>query len=374
MFGGSSQISSGCTTTSIDEDDYDVWSYDIGRHASGEFSLAVSQANRNLQDFSQVEIGRDITFVGVYDGHLGPDAARFVSQHLFLNFVWLARESRTISEDTLNSAFAATEAGFLAHVEKAHQTNPPIITTGSCCLVGVVWRGTLYVANLGDSRTVIGCADRYRGIISQQLTRDHNAREEEVRKELKSHHPDDRDIVSCVHGKWLIKGTIKVSRSIGDAYLKKREFSNHPRVSRYFLSEALRRPVLSAEPSIYRRALSPQDRFLIFASHGLWEHLTNQAAVDIVQNHPRAGIAKRLVSTAIRLAVRKAGTFYTSTKAMPKVEQHTCDHDDITVVVIYIDHELSWESNVPLPEQSVRGFIDAIAPSEISTLAGIKLK
>ncbi|KAJ0540724.1 putative [Pyruvate dehydrogenase (acetyl-transferring)]-phosphatase [Helianthus annuus] len=30
----------------------------------------------------------------------------------------------------------------------------------------------------------------------------------------------------------------------------------------------------------------PEDRFVIFASDGLWEHLSNQEAVDIVQNHP----------------------------------------------------------------------------------------
>jgi pyruvate dehydrogenase phosphatase len=33
--------------------------------------------------------------------------------------------------------------------------------------------------------------------------------------------------------------------------------------------------------------LQPHDQFLIFASDGLWEHLSNQEAVDIVQNHPR---------------------------------------------------------------------------------------
>lgn len=32
--------------------------------------------------------------------------------------------------------------------------------------------------------------------------------------------------------------------------------------------------------------LCPQDQFVIFASDGLWEHLSNQEAVDIVQNHP----------------------------------------------------------------------------------------
>lgn len=79
-----------------------------------------------------------------------------------------------------------------------------------------------------------------------------------------------------------------MSRSIGDAYLKKPEFSIDPSVQRFRLSEPLRRPVLTAEPSIYARVLRPQDKFLIFASDGLWEHLTNQEAAEIVYNYPRA--------------------------------------------------------------------------------------
>lgn len=35
------------------------------------------------------------------------------------------------------------------------------------------------------------------------------------------------------------------------------------------------------------RVLHPQDKFIIFASDGLWEHLTNQEAVEIVHSSPR---------------------------------------------------------------------------------------
>lgn len=43
-------------------------------------------------------------------------------------------------------------------------------------------------------------------------------------------------------------------------------------------------------------------------------------------------------------------------------------HDDITVVVVFIDNELSWDSNVPIPEISVRGFCDPKIPSDVSRL------
>lgn len=50
----------------------------------------------------------------------------------------------------------------------------------------------------------------------------------------------------------------------------------------------LPRPAITAEPSICSRLLLPSDRFIIFASDGLWQHLTNQEAVEIVHNSPRS--------------------------------------------------------------------------------------
>lgn len=45
---------------------------------------------------------------------------------------------------------------------------------------------------------------------------------------------------------------------------------------------------MTAEPSIKEHQLRQQDLFLIFASDGLWEQLTDKAAVDIVFKNPRA--------------------------------------------------------------------------------------
>jgi pyruvate dehydrogenase phosphatase len=45
-------------------------------------------------------------------------------------------------------------------------------------------------------------------------------------------------------------------------------------------------------------------------------------------------------------------------------------HDDITVVVIFIDHELLGNST-SVPEMSVRGFIDTVGPSNFNFLQGV---
>uniref|UniRef100_A0A0A9CDR4 protein-serine/threonine phosphatase n=1 Tax=Arundo donax TaxID=35708 RepID=A0A0A9CDR4_ARUDO len=193
---------------------------------------------------------------------------------------------------------------------------------------------------------------------------------EEVRQELISRHPDDSQIVVLKHGVWRIKGIIQVSRTIGDAYLKRKEFALDPSITRFHLSEPLRRPVLTAEPSICARVLRPQDKFIIFASDGLWEHLTNQQAVEIVHINPRAGIAKRLVRAALKQAARKREMRYDDLKKVEKGVRRFF-HDDITVVVVYIDHKLLQERGTSVPELSVRGFMDSVGPSRFPGLSTI---
>ncbi|RLM79053.1 catalytic/ protein phosphatase type 2C [Panicum miliaceum] len=347
-----------------------LWSRDIGRHAAGEFSFAVAQANETLEDHSQVETGAAATFVGVYDGHGGAEASRFISDHLFAHLIRLAQENGTITEDVVRSAFSATEEGFLTLVRRTRFIKPLIAAVGSCCLVGVIWRGTLYVANLGDSRAVVGSLGRSNKIVAEPLTIDHNASVEEVRQELISRHPDDSQIVVLKHGVWRIKGIIQVSRTIGDAYLKRREFALDPSITRFRLPEPLRRPVLTAEPSICTRALHPQDKFIIFATDGLWEHLTNQQAVEIVHNNPRRGIAKRLVRAALKQAAQKREMRYDDLKKVEKGVRRFF-HDDITVVVVYIDHGLLQHRDTSVPELSVRGFADSAGPSRFSDVTAI---
>lgn len=63
-----------------------LWFRDVGKYSSGDFSMAVVQANQVLEDQSQIESGPLGTFVGIYDGHGGPDASRYVCDHLFRHF------------------------------------------------------------------------------------------------------------------------------------------------------------------------------------------------------------------------------------------------------------------------------------------------
>ncbi|CAL5366137.1 unnamed protein product [Camellia sinensis] len=341
-----------------------LWYKDIGQHLNGEFSMAVVQANTLLEDQSQIESGYlgllDSgpygTFVGIYDGHGGPETSRYVNDHLFHNLKRFTTDQQSMSVDVIRKAFQATEEGFLSLVTKQWPTKPQIAAVGSCCLVGVICGGTLYIANLGDSRAVLGRLVQATGeVLAIQLSTEHNASIESIRQELRSLHPDDSQIVVLKHNVWRVKGLIQISRSIGDVYLKKAEFNREPLYAKFRLREPFRRPILSAEPSICVHELQPDDRFLIFASDGLWEHLSNQEAVDIVQNHPCNGSARRLVKAALQEAAKKREMRYSDLKKIERgIRRHF--HDDITVIVVFLDLNLvSRASSVKGPTLSLRG-------------------
>ncbi|KAM1291724.1 hypothetical protein ACFX13_019107 [Malus domestica] len=296
-----------------------LWHMDLKPHSSGDYSIAVVQANSALEDQGQVFSSPFATYVGVYDGHGGPEASRFITNRLFRFLHKFATEQGGLSEDVIRQAFDATEEEFLELVKRSWMVRPQIASVGSCCLVGAIADGLLYVANLGDSRAVLGRrSSDGQAVVAERLSTDHNVAVEEVRKEVKDLHPDDAHIVVFTRGVWRIKGIIQVSRSIGDVYLKKPEFNRDP---------------------------------LFHHFDGLWEHLNDETAVKIVSKNPRAGIAKRLVRAAIGEAARKRELRYDNVRRIKRgVRRHF--HDDITVIVIFLDHS-QVSSNASLKDQSL---------------------
>lgn len=82
-------------TTNKDEDPFISfnedplgWSLNLQRHYFGQFSMATVQGNTVMEDHSQVDVAfHNALFLGIYDGHGGPDASRFVSDNLLQNLM-----------------------------------------------------------------------------------------------------------------------------------------------------------------------------------------------------------------------------------------------------------------------------------------------
>jgi pyruvate dehydrogenase phosphatase len=214
-----------------------LWQSELRPHAAGEFSIAAVQANVTMEDQAQVLASPAATLVGVYDGHGGPDASRFLRSRLFpyvqrtfpfdyalsrlvsracgphalILVAGFAKEQGGMSTDVIRRAFGAAEEEFHQQVRQAWPKRPKMAAVGSCCLLGAISGDTLYVANLGDSRAVLGRRVVGGGVaVAERLTNEHNAASEEVRRELAALNPDDAQIVVHARGTWRVKGIIQV--------------------------------------------------------------------------------------------------------------------------------------------------------------------
>jgi pyruvate dehydrogenase phosphatase len=198
--------------------------------------------------------------------------------------------NNNMSENILRQVVADMEELFMTHVEEGNQHQPELAIVGSSCLFCIVWRGKLYIANLGDSRAVMGYLDPFNRLDAQPLVKDHSARNKHIKKELKKLHPKDPTIVTYNFGAWRVRGVSEVSKCIGNAYLKRRPFTLTPsfQVPQTELAPSdFTRPLLSAEPATSSRFLNVNDKFIIFGSGGLWKFLTNRQAAEIVHANPR---------------------------------------------------------------------------------------
>ena len=102
------------------------------------------------------------------------------------------------------------------------------------------------------------------------------------------------------HGVWRVQGSLAVSRAIGDSH--KKEW-------------------VTAEPDTRQIEITSNCEFLILASDGLWDKVSNQEAVDIarrfcIENQSGGPIAacKQLVELAV---TRKS-------------------HDDVSVMIVQL--------------------------------------
>ncbi|CAI5985034.1 unnamed protein product [Closterium sp. NIES-64] len=255
------------------------------------------------------------------------------------------------------SAFASTEADLLALVRAAWQHRPELANTGTCALVAFfpAHGASLVVASLGDSRAVLGrrrprvggllesAQSAFGGVAAVSLSEEHNASQERERQRLQQSHPGDPTVVMHRNGAWRVKGIIQVTRSLGDFYLKHKEFQQPPLPRRFRLDHlgspsgvALRRPLLRSDPSVVQVRIGEEDRFVILASDGLWEHMSRAEAVKMVDSRPRQGIAHYLARTAVLRAARKVGLTLLELRLLDPVHRRKV-YDDITVVVVFMD-------------------------------------
>jgi pyruvate dehydrogenase phosphatase len=90
-------------------------------------------------------------------------------------------------------------------------------------------------------------------------------------------------------------------------------------------------------PDIFHISVNNNDKFVILATDGVWDFLSDQEAVTIVSNcSNQADAAQAIVEEVLRRAASECGVTVPELKEMPAGRRRRARHDDTTVLVYYI--------------------------------------
>ena len=210
---------------------------------------------------------------------------------------------------------------------------------GSCAIVAVVLDDTYVVANAGDCQAVL-VSNGSGSVLGHNICEVHSSNRRSEQERLIREHPGEEDIVCCTsENACYVKGRLMPTRAFGDMHLKHEEFNNPKRYSSSFgfqrpPIEHFRGPYVTHRPDVQVRTIGKGDRYLILASDGLWDELTEQEAAEIAfrAKDPQEA-AKKLVEAALEHAAREQRIPGKDLLDIPLGKRRVF-HDDITVVVV----------------------------------------
>jgi serine/threonine protein phosphatase PrpC len=248
----------------------------------------------------------------VADGHgcNGHLVSSYIKESLASSFMKAYKSHSQIEVEDLRTTEALKQT--YKQLQAGLSSSDFDVSYSGSTLVTVYVRGcTLFCANVGDSRAVMG---RYNGTkwSATALSRDHKPNDaDEAERIFKS----SGVVQKCIsrtgeaigpYRVWSADNTssgLAMSRSLGDCMAQ-----NYG---------------VSSDPEIMQVELKSTDKFVILGSDGLWEYVQNQEAVELV----RAKLESR--------------QYEESASHLTKVAAERWDvssdrQDDITVVVIFL--------------------------------------
>ena len=203
----------------------------------------------------------------------------------------------------------------------------------------------------GDCRVVIGKRSADGTWIASQVTQDQTVDNMSEVHRIEEEHPNEKE-TAIQRGRLL--GQLQPLRSFGDVQYKwNRDL--HARVLNVVYGRPvvpptsyLTPPYLTAEPVVSYRKISEEDKFMIIATDGLWEKVSNDIAVKLIGSHLDAilgGLQKEPGNVTsengstllIKFALGKGSNIALSNMLTLPEEYKRHFHDDITVTVVYFD-------------------------------------
>ena len=223
----------------------------------------------------------------------------------------LAEELRTIP--SLDDPAAAERALSEAHrkTNDALKASGIDVTVSGSTACTALKRGRhLHVANVGDSRAVLGRVDEKTGrVVATNLSYDHKPDSERERKRIEGG-----------------GGYVAPSRMPGVGFVGPARVWDRTRMFGLATSRSMgdtvyvgpNRSGVIAEPEVTSHRLDANDRYVIFGTDGVWDHVTSQEAVEIARRHPNPQKASEAIAQCARERWRRNGPM----------------QDDITAVVV----------------------------------------
>ncbi|KAH8816591.1 phosphatase 2C-like domain-containing protein [Xylogone sp. PMI_703] len=269
--------------------------------------MATKRAELSFWTFWKWSQEKPWLFWGVFDGHAGwetsttlreslvPYVTRGLSK-LFQSFDDGDTPSQEAIDATIKSTFLELDDEIIAdgiNALKTAKSNAEALSrlapayAGSCALLTMYDPNTklLRVACTGDSRAVLGSRDSQTGrYTATALSTDQTGFNEEELARVRAAHPGEKDVIDTKTGRIL---GLAITRAFGDALWKwpldvikecQDNFCFRPTRPGYKTP-----PYLTAEPVVTTTEIQETGEFLIIASDGLWEHMSSEQAVKLVE-------------------------------------------------------------------------------------------
>ncbi|KAJ1431864.1 phosphatase 2C-like domain-containing protein [Ochromonadaceae sp. CCMP2298] len=206
----------------------------------------------------------DSSLYGVFDGHGGSRAAQYTKDYLLKSIVTDVEFEESPSKAMFRSFFKVDS-------EFSAKARLQMLTDGTTSTVAIIHDGRIFVGNAGDSRAVL--VQKGGKVMPMSI----------------DHRPDRTDEAerirklggSVVHwGRWRVEGILAVSRSIGDVTLQ---------------------PYITCEPEIMEKQIENEDEYLVLASDGVFDTMTNEDVAKIVLRNGKdfLNVSKRVCTEAI---------------------------------------------------------------------------
>ncbi|CAN8257465.1 unnamed protein product [Cochlearia groenlandica] len=306
------------------------------RGSSKHVSMAIKQGKKGINQDSMTvweNFGgeEDMIFCGVFDGHgpMGHKISRHVCENLPSRVHSKIISSKSganenIENDTISQSleglfheFENVLVTFFKQIDSELGLDSPYdsFCSGTTAVTVLKQGDCLVMANLGDSRAVLGTRGSKNSLKAVQLTNDLKPC---VQREAER-------IRSC-------KGRVFAMEEEPDVYRVWMPDDDCPglAMSRAFGDFCLKDYGLMCIPEVSCRKVSREDEFVVLATDGIWDVLSNEEVVKIVGGCKDKSTA---ADTLVQKAARSWRTKFPASKA-----------DDCAVVVLYLNH--TREGNV----------------------------